>query len=50
MTHRAHPGIVKRLKRTEGHLHQMIAMIEEDPPLPRTRPTAPGGRKRDRQC
>ena len=27
---RAHRGIVKRLKRAEGHLHQMIAMIEED--------------------
>jgi uncharacterized protein len=32
MTHRAHPGIVKRLKRADGHLHQIIAMIEDDRP------------------
>ena len=32
MTHRAHPGIVRRLKRAGGHLHQIIAMIEEDRP------------------
>jgi DNA-binding FrmR family transcriptional regulator len=29
MTHRAHPGIVQRLKRADGHLHQIIVMIEE---------------------
>jgi DNA-binding FrmR family transcriptional regulator len=32
MTHRAHPGIVQRLKRAGGHLHQIIAMIEEGRP------------------
>ena len=32
MTHRAHPGIVTRLKRADGHLHQIIAMIEEGRP------------------
>jgi hypothetical protein len=44
MTHRADPGIVKRLKR----LHQMIAMIEEGGPC--LERAAPSGRKRDRQC
>jgi uncharacterized protein len=29
MTHPAHPGIVKRLNRLDGHLHMIIAMIEE---------------------
>jgi len=29
MTHRTHPDIVKRLKRAEGHLRSVIAMIEE---------------------
>jgi uncharacterized protein len=32
MTHRANPGIVQRLKREDGHLHQIIAMIEEGRP------------------
>ena len=27
--HATHPGIVKRLKRAHGHLHAVIAMIEE---------------------
>ncbi|MBV8657309.1 MAG: metal-sensing transcriptional repressor [Burkholderiales bacterium] len=29
-THSAHPEIVKRLKRAEGHLRSIIAMIEAD--------------------
>ena len=32
MTHRTHPDIVKRLKRAEGHLRSVIAMIEEGRP------------------
>jgi len=28
-THQTHPGIVNRLKRAEGHLRKIIAMIEE---------------------
>jgi uncharacterized protein len=32
MTDRAHRSIVKRLKRADGHLHQIIAMIGEDRP------------------
>jgi uncharacterized protein len=32
MTHRVHPHILKRLKRADGHLHRIIAMIEEDHP------------------
>jgi uncharacterized protein len=32
MTHRAHSGIVRRLKRADGHLHQIIVMIEEGRP------------------
>ena len=28
LLHRSHPGIVKRLKRAEGHLRSTIAMIE----------------------
>ena len=27
--HATHPGIIKRLKRAHGHLHAVIAMIEE---------------------
>lgn len=32
MTHDSHPGIVKRLKRAEGHLRALIAMIEAGKP------------------
>jgi len=28
-THRSHPNIVKRLRRVEGHLRGIIAMLEE---------------------
>ncbi len=28
--HQTHPGIVKRLKRAEGHLRSIIEMIEAD--------------------
>jgi DNA-binding FrmR family transcriptional regulator len=28
MKHQSHPAILKRLKRTEGHLRAVIAMIE----------------------
>lgn len=27
-THTSHPDIIKRLKRAEGHLHSIIAMME----------------------
>ncbi len=30
--HQSHPAIVNRLKRTEGHLRKVIAMIEEGRP------------------
>src|SRR5262249_22296446 len=30
--HASHPGIVKRLKRAEGHLRAVIAMIEDGRP------------------
>jgi uncharacterized protein len=30
--HRSHPDIVKRLKRAEGHLRSIVAMIEEGRP------------------
>jgi DNA-binding FrmR family transcriptional regulator len=30
--HQSHPEIVKRLKRAEGHLRRVIAMIEEKRP------------------
>lgn len=30
MLHESHPALVKRLKRAEGHLHNVIAMIESD--------------------
>ena len=30
--HTAHPDVVKRLKRAHGHLHNVIAMIEQDRP------------------
>jgi uncharacterized protein len=32
MEHASHPAIVKRLKRAEGHLHSVIAMIEAGRP------------------
>jgi DNA-binding FrmR family transcriptional regulator len=32
MKHASHPGIVTRLKRAEGHLRAVIAMIEEGRP------------------
>jgi uncharacterized protein len=32
MIHQSHPDIVKRLKRAEGHLRRVIAMIEEARP------------------
>ncbi len=28
--HRTHPEVVKRLRRAEGHLHAIIAMIESE--------------------
>ncbi len=28
--HTSHPGIIKRLRRVEGHLKSIIAMLEED--------------------
>ncbi|MBN8974306.1 MAG: metal-sensing transcriptional repressor [Rhizobiales bacterium] len=28
--HESHPGIVKRLKRAEGHLHRVIEMFKEE--------------------
>jgi uncharacterized protein len=31
-THKTHPGIIKRLKRAEGHLHSVIAMIADGRP------------------
>lgn len=30
--HQSHPGIIKRLRRAEGHLRSVIAMIEEGRP------------------
>ncbi len=32
MKHQSHPGILKRLKRAEGHLRSVIAMMEEHRP------------------
>ena len=32
MVHQSHPDIVKRLKRAEGHLHHVIAMLENASP------------------
>lgn len=32
MHHQSHPDIIKRLKRADGHLKKIIAMIEEDKP------------------
>ena len=32
MKHQSHPDIGKRLKRAEGHLHSVIAMIEDGKP------------------
>lgn len=31
-THTSHPDIIKRLKRAEGHLKSIIAMLESDRP------------------
>ena len=31
-THTSHPDIIKRLKRAEGHLKSIIAMLEGDRP------------------
>ncbi len=32
MRHHSHPDIIKRLKRAEGHLRSIIAMMEESRP------------------
>jgi uncharacterized protein len=32
LAHESHPGIIKRLRRAEGHLRSVIAMIEEGRP------------------
>lgn len=32
MDHESHPGIIKRLKRAEGHLRSLIGMIEAGKP------------------
>lgn len=32
MEHQSHPGIIKRLKRAEGHLRSLIGMIEAGKP------------------
>lgn len=32
MKHQSHPEIIKRLKRAEGHLRNVIAMIEDERP------------------
>jgi DNA-binding FrmR family transcriptional regulator len=32
MKHASHPDIIKRLKRAEGHLRSVIAMLEEERP------------------
>ena len=32
MKHHSHPDIVKRLKRAEGHLRSVIAMVEDGKP------------------
>jgi DNA-binding FrmR family transcriptional regulator len=32
MIHESHPGIIKRLKRAEGHLRALIGMIEDGRP------------------
>lgn len=31
-THASHPDIIKRLKRAEGHLRSILAMLETDRP------------------
>lgn len=31
-THQSHPAIIKRLRRAEGHLRSVIAMIEDGKP------------------
>ena len=30
--HATHPGLIKRLKRADGHLRHVISMIEDDRP------------------
>ena len=32
MHHQSHPDIIKRLKRAEGHLRSIVAMMEENRP------------------
>jgi hypothetical protein NreA len=32
MKHQSHPAVIKRLRRTEGHLRAVIAMIEAQRP------------------
>ena len=32
MRHQSHPDIVKRLRRAEGHLRSVIAMLQEERP------------------
>lgn len=32
MHHESHPDVIKRLKRANGHLSKIIAMIEDDQP------------------
>lgn len=32
MRHQSHPDIIKRLKRAEGHLRSIVAMMEENRP------------------
>ncbi len=32
LVHQSHPEIVKRLRRAEGHLRRVIAMVEEGRP------------------
>lgn len=32
MKHASHPEIIKRLKRAEGHLRSVVAMLEEERP------------------
>ncbi len=32
MPHHAHPDIIKRLKRADGHLHMIIGMFDEGRP------------------
>jgi DNA-binding FrmR family transcriptional regulator len=32
MKHASHPGIIQRLKRAEGHLRSVVAMLEAEKP------------------